>query len=96
MTHFVYILASHPKGTVHVGRTWNLRQRVDAHRMGLPVHRAKGRVRDLVWFEAHEDYETSEQRERSLKRWRRARKDALIAKANPEWRDLTGEIPVEG
>jgi putative endonuclease len=27
-------------------------------------------------------------REKQLKRWRRAKKEALIAKGNPKWRDL--------
>ena len=34
----------------------------------------------------------AQRRERSLKRWRRAWKIALIEKDNPDWRDLYDEI----
>ena len=50
-------------------------------------------VATLVWFEAHADFETSLLRERRLKRWRRAWKDALIMEHNPQWRDITHLVP---
>jgi predicted GIY-YIG superfamily endonuclease len=31
-------------------------------------------------------------REKQLKNWSRAKKDALIARGNPEWRDLFEEM----
>ena len=93
MRQWVYIMASRPGGALYIGRTTNLRARVEAHRAGLSVHTARYKIRTLVWFEAHDDFEASLRRERSLKRWRRGWKDALIAEANPEWRDVTGQIP---
>ncbi len=93
MTHFVYIMASRPGGALYVGRSRNLRQHVEAHRAGLSAHTAKYKIRTLVWFEPHEDFETSLRRERSLKRWRRAWKDLLITDLNPQWKDMTHAIP---
>jgi putative endonuclease len=93
MPHFVYIMASRPGGAIYVGRTGNLRARVEAHRAGLSVHTAKYKIRTLVWFEVHEGFATSLARERSIKRWPRAWKNALIHERNPDWRDVTVHIP---
>jgi putative endonuclease len=93
MAHFVYIMASRPCGAIYIGRTANLAARVEAHRAGLSEHTAKYKIRTLVWFEPHEDFGISLQRERSIKRWPRAWKNALIAERNPNWQDVTGHIP---
>ncbi|MDQ2088843.1 GIY-YIG nuclease family protein [Marimonas arenosa] len=89
MSHWVYILASRPGGALYTGRSINIRSRVEVHRAGLSEHTAKYKIRTLVWFEEHEEFETSLRRERSIKRWRRAWKNRLIAEFNPDWRDLT-------
>lgn len=86
-------MASRPGGALYVGRTRELRSRVEAHRAGLSRHTEKYKIRTLVWFEAHEDFDASLQRERSLKRWRRPWKDALITEFNPNWKDMTHAIP---
>lgn len=93
MVHFVYIMASRPCGALYTGRTRNLRNRVEAHRAGLSEHTAKYNIKRLVWFEEHMDFDTSLRRERAIKRWRRDWKNALITKANPDWHDLTAQIP---
>jgi putative endonuclease len=93
MAQWVYIMASRPGGALYVGRTGNLRARVEAHRAGLSGHTARYRIRTLVWFEEHQDFQASLRRERSLKRWRRAWKDQLICDANPEWKDITHLVP---
>jgi len=93
MAHFVYIMASRPAGALYTGRTAHLRQRVEAHRAGLSEHTAKYKIKRLVWFEEHEDFETSLRRERSIKRWRRGWKIALITEQNPNWQDVTARIP---
>ena len=94
MAHFVYIMASRPCGAIFIGRTGNLTVRVDAHRAGLSAHTAQYNIHTLVWFEAHADFETSLQRERTIKRWPRAWKNALIAERNPNWQDVTAHITV--
>ena len=93
MSHFVYIMASRPGGALYVGRTRNLRARVEAHRAGLSDHTAKYGIKTLVWFEMHETFEASLVPERRIKRWRRAWKDPLIMEMNPEWQEITGWIP---
>ena len=94
--HFVYIMASRPGGALYVGRTSDLRQRVEQHRSAKGgLHTAKYKIDRLVWFEMHEDFETSLLRERRIKRWRRAWKKDLIMAANPHWRDVTGDVPYQ-
>ena len=89
----VYILASRPNGTLYIGVTSNLVQRVWQHRN----HLADGftrqyRVHRLVWYEPHPSMEAAITRERRLKKWHRAWKINLIQHANPSWRDLYPEI----
>ena len=70
---YVYILASKPFGTLYLGVTSNLVQRVWHHRDGLVEGFSKRyRVRRLVWYEAHESMESAIRREKALKKWDRA------------------------
>jgi putative endonuclease len=94
MGHFVYIMSSRPGGAIYIGRSGNLFARVEAHRAGLSAHTAKYKIRTLVWFEHHADFASSLQREHAIKRWPRAWKNALIAECNPDWQDVTAQIPL--
>jgi putative endonuclease len=50
------------------------------------------RIHDLVYAEFHETMPLAIAREKQIKKWRRAWKLALIEEANPEWRDLSGDV----
>ena len=90
---FVYILASKRNGTLYVGVTNNLARRMAEHKAKLvPGFTQKYAVDRLVYFEAFESILEARATERSMKRWRRAWKIALIEKDNPQWCDLSGEI----
>jgi putative endonuclease len=52
---------------------------------------AKYRMWRLVYYEEYGDAEAALDRERQLKGWSRAKKEALIMKLNPKWRDIIGE-----
>lgn len=94
MAHFVYIMSSRPGGTIYIGRSSNLRARVEQHRSGsIPGHTCKYKIKTLVWLEVHKAFSASLLRERRIKRWRREWKDVMIAEVNPEWRDITIDIP---
>lgn len=96
MTHYLYILASPPRGSLYIGRCGNLRQRLDAHRMGLCEQTRRQGITALVWFEACKGYEASALREQRLKRLRRAEKERLIETENPEWQDISARVPKAG
>ena len=85
----VYILASERNGTLYIGVTSNLPQRIWQHREGL-VEGFTNRysVKMLVWYEMHESIESAIMREKALKKWRREWKLELIEQSNAQWRDL--------
>ncbi|MBB4860023.1 putative endonuclease [Novosphingobium chloroacetimidivorans] len=85
----VYLMASHRNGTLYVGVTSNLAQRVHQHREGLIDGFTKDYgVHYLVWYEQHATMEHAITREKRLNKWARAWKIELIEEANPDWRDL--------
>ncbi|MDE2823215.1 MAG: GIY-YIG nuclease family protein [Chloroflexota bacterium] len=89
----VYILASRPHGTLYIGVTSNLVQRVWQHKNDLVAGFTKRyRVHRLVWYEAHESMEGAIIREKMLKKWNRLWKIEMIEKGNPTWKDLYDEI----
>ena len=92
-TPCVYILASRPLGTLYIGVTSNLVQRVWHHKHALVDGFTKRyQVRRLVWYEVHHSMESAIGREKALKKWNRAWKIQLIEECNPTWMDLYSEI----
>ncbi len=91
--HFVYILANRPKGVLYVGVTNDVARRTWEHRTRVaPGFTNKYGVVILVYFEEYASILEARERERVLKRWRRAWKFKLIEEANPSWRDLYDEL----
>jgi putative endonuclease len=93
---YVYLLASKRYGTLYMGVTSNLPERIFAHREGRASNFTKKyRVARLVWWEEHQLIATAIQRETSIKRWKRDWKLDLINKFNPNWLDLyeSGGMP---
>ncbi|RJY09694.1 GIY-YIG nuclease family protein [Aurantiacibacter aquimixticola] len=89
----VYLLASARNGTLYVGVTSNLMQRIAQHRAGIGGgFAARHRVTRLVWFEQHGTMEHAIIREKRIKKWNRAWKLRLIEADNPDWRDLAEEF----
>jgi putative endonuclease len=89
----VYLLASHYHGTLYVGVTSNLVQRVWQHKNGcMEGFTKRYGVHDLVWFEPHDTMYAAICREKAIKEWKRVWKIGLIQEKNPEWRDLFLEI----
>ncbi len=85
----VYILASRRNGTLYIGVTGKLCDRVAEHKHGaIPGFTQKYGVKTLVWFEYFDHIEFAIKREKQLKEWKRAWKIELIEKSNPDWHDL--------
>ena len=88
--YYVYILASKKNGTLYIGRTSNLIDRVLQHKTQIyPGFTSKYDVNLLVWYEMFHDIESAHLRERRLKKWNRAWKIKLIETKNPNWIDLS-------
>ena len=92
-TPCVYILASKRNGTLYIGVTSDLVQRVWQHKNDLVEgFTKKYGVHTLVWYEVHETMESAIGREKALKKWNRAWKVELIESSNPTWADMYEEI----
>lgn len=86
---WVYIMADRYRGTMYVGSTADLPDRVFLHRTGNgSAFCARYGLRRLVWAERFESMQSALDQEKRIKRWRREWKFELIEKANPEWDDL--------
>jgi putative endonuclease len=86
---WVYILASRIGGTLYIGVTSRLIERIWEHREGVMEGFTKHYgVHRLVWFELHATAEYAIRREKQLKEWQRAWKIRLIQETNPNWDDL--------
>ncbi|HNN34861.1 MAG TPA: GIY-YIG nuclease family protein [Ottowia sp.] len=89
----VYILASQRNGTLYVGVTSNLVQRLWQHRNDQAEGVTKKyQVHTLVWYAAHETMESAIAREKAIKEWLRTWKLELIEAANPDWQDLGTQL----
>ena len=87
--YFVYMLASQQNGTLYIGVTSALAQRIWAHKE--KIHRgftSKYGVDRLVWYAGFDDIEAAIQREKTMKKWPRRWKLNLIETTNPGWHDL--------
>jgi putative endonuclease len=85
--YYTYILASNSK-RLYVGMTGDLVKRMYYHLTATDSFVVRYRVTRLVYFEIHRHPMNAIVREKQIKRWRRARKIALIEATNPFWEDL--------
>ena len=93
MAFYTYVLTCKSNTALYIGVTGNLLHRVNQHKLGQgSAHTSKYLIRKLVHFEVFETLPEAIARERKLKRWRRAWKNDLISKTNPNWSDLTMEV----
>ncbi|MBN2583080.1 MAG: GIY-YIG nuclease family protein [Planctomycetes bacterium] len=77
--YFTYILRC-SDGSYYVGHTDDLAQRVAWHNQGHgSTWTAKRRPVTLIYSEPHATETEAVRREKQIKRWSRAKKDALIA-----------------
>lgn len=86
---WLYILASQKNGTLYVGVTNSLAERVAEHREGSGSEFARRyRVMRLVYAEHFDDPSEAIAQEKRVKHWRRSWKIELVERANPDWNDL--------
>jgi putative endonuclease len=76
--------------TLYAGVTNDLERRTYEHKNKLvPGFTSRYNINRLVYFEATEDINAANQREKQIKGWTRAKKVGLIESTNPTWRDLS-------
>jgi putative endonuclease len=90
---WVYVMADRYRGTLYIGVTSDLAARVWAHREGRgSKFCARYGLKRLVHAEEHATIYEAIAREKAMKKWSRAWKIELIARANPDWDDLWESI----
>jgi putative endonuclease len=90
----VYILANKLNTTLYIGVTSDLFSRIPEHKNKIykTSFTAKYNCDKLVYYETFGRIENAIAREKQLKKWNRAWKEALINKMNPDWKDLFDEL----
>ena len=93
--YFVYINTNPGKTALYVGVTNSLDIRLLQHyenRGKKDTFAGKYYCYQLVYYEHFSNIEHAIAREKEIKKWRREKKDQLIASVNPEWRFLNKEV----
>ena len=85
-TYFVYFMTNKNKNVLYIGVTNDLKRRVYEHSNGIYAGFSKKyNCHYLLYFEEFNEIDPAIERQKELKKWRREKKEALIATQNPEW-----------
>ena len=91
--YFVYVLTNWNDKVMYVGMTNDLVRRLWEHKTGaVKGFTEKYNVHKLVYFEETPVVDAAIAREKEIKKWRREKKNALVIRANPQWRDLSADL----
>ena len=88
---YVYILTNTGRTVLCIGVTNDLTRRLCEHRSNNgDANKFTGRYQAdlLIYFELVPDATQAIVREKQLKGWTRAKKDALTSTLNPDWTDI--------
>jgi putative endonuclease len=91
--YYVYMTTSSSRRALYTGVTNSIYNRHDQH-VDSEASSLVGRYRvfRLVYVEVFHDVRHAIAREKEIKGWTRAKKEALIRSANPQWRDLSADF----
>jgi len=82
-------MTNKPHGTLYIGVTSNLVQRVWQHKIGVVEgFTKKYNLHQLVYYQLADDMYAAISKEKQLKNWRREWKINLVNEFNPAWADL--------
>ena len=86
---YVYVLTNHKRSVLYIGVTNNLRRLFEHRERQRPGFTERYQVDLLVYYEQCPEVLAALDREKRLKGWKHAKKDALVATMNPQWKDLS-------
>jgi putative endonuclease len=91
--YYIYLLTNKRLNVLYTGVTNHLIRRVYEHKNKIvDGFTKKYNVDRLVHYETYSDISDAIAREKEIKGWSRAKKNALINQGNPKWEDLFNEI----
>jgi putative endonuclease len=86
---YIYILTNDTRTTLYIGVTNDLARRLHSESLGdAEKFVGKYQTNLLVYFEICADAPQAIAREKQLKGWTRAKKEALINGFNPDWKEI--------
>lgn len=91
---YVYILSNKNRTVFYIGVSSDLEGRLEIHIEGANKNSftARYKVKDLVYYEEHQNIVDAIEREKQLKNWKREWKIELIRSINPEMKSLLEEL----
>ena len=93
MMYWIYIMTNINNTVLYVGVTSNLDQRIRQHKAKeLGGFTARYNISKVIYVERYNDIRDAISREKQIKSWSRRKKEELIMRQNPLWRDLFEEI----
>jgi putative endonuclease len=90
---YVYVMTNKNRTTLYIGVTNDLCRRIHEHKNHLikNAFTDKYNLEYCIYYEEWEYFDLAINREKELKKWNRTKKEALISKKNPEWKELVTE-----
>jgi putative endonuclease len=83
------MMTNQSNSTLYIGVTNNIERRSLEHVSGAgATFTSRYKINKLVYFERYTEITDAIRREKQLKGWKRAKKDALVNQVNPEWKNL--------
>ena len=92
---YIYITTNREKKVLYIGVTNDLSRRLQEHwenKNSKASFTGRYHCYYLVYYEHFSNIEHAIEREKEIKKWRRAKKDALISSVNPDWSFLNKEV----
>ena len=90
--YYVYLLTNRRKTVLYTGVTNDLARRVWQHKQhAIAGFTSKYNCDEFVHFEEFDEVSDAIAREKQIKGWTRAKKNALVTASNPEGRDLASD-----
>ncbi len=91
--YYIYFVTNKGLNVLYIGVTNDLVRRIYQHKNKvIDGFTKKYNVNLLVYYETYTDVNLAIQREKQIKGWSRKKKNALIRKKNPSWKDLYEEL----
>ncbi len=90
--YWVYMLTNRWRNVLYTGVTNSLERRTWEHKnKAVPGFTKQYNCDRLVYFEQYDEIDQAIARDKQIKGWLRAKKNALIEAQNPEWNDLAAD-----
>lgn len=97
--YYVYITTNPERTVLYIGVTndldWRMSQHLEDNNVERKTFAGKYFCYNLIYYEYYSDIEVAIARETQLKKWSRGKKEALIARFNPQWRFLNSAAKIE-